>query len=114
MMDQKQYVENLRVTATAAIIWSIPALYSLFAEGYMLGQGLKGVPATSVMRVMRFDAIGRFILCPFTTWLYYHVTLRPWNWDVDRRDFIPILLGFLLACIYGKWYPIVHPQPVIQ
>lgn len=109
-MDETRYLENLRVTATAVVLWAVPALYSLFAEGYMIGQGSDGVPLTNVLRIMRLNALGRFILVPFATWLYWHIVLRPVNGPVDRRDFLPVLVGFALALVYGTWYP-VNPKP---
>lgn len=107
MTDKTISLEPLRVTATAVIVWLIPTLYAVFAEGIMLGR-VDGMPLTNVLRVMRFDALGRFLLIPFATWLYWHVVLRPLGTPVDRRDFFAVALGLALALVYGKWYPIVN------
>ena len=98
--------DHVRVTITAAIIWAVPILYSLLAEGYMIGQGHAGVPLTSVLRAIRFDLVGRFILVPFATWLYWHIILRPAGMGVGRQDLIPIVAGLLLAMVYGRWFPL--------
>lgn len=99
-------LDSIRITITAAIVWAIPFLYALFAEGYMVGQGHNGVPLTTVLRAIRFDVVGRFLIVPFATWLYWHIVLRPSGTGTGRQDLIPVALGLLLALLYGKWYPI--------
>lgn len=101
-------LEPLRVTATAVIVWLVPTLYAVFAEGIMIGMRGDGMPLTNVLRIMRFNPLGRFVLVPFATWLYWHVILRPLGGAVDRRDFIPVAIGLALALVYGKWYPVVN------
>lgn len=97
---------STRHAVTAAVLWLVPWVYYAFLEGYMVAQGPNGVPFTSVLRAIRLDTYGRFILVPFFTWVYYHIVLCPVGVGTGKRDFISIAIGLALAAIYGKWFPI--------
>jgi hypothetical protein len=95
-----------RHAVTAAVLWLLPWVYYAFLEGYMIAQGQHGVPFTTILRAIRFDLVGRYVLSGFMTWFYYHIILRPAGVGTGKQDFIWVAVGFAVASIYGKWYPL--------
>lgn len=93
------------LSITGAIVWGIWLAYFVAAEFYMLGTP-GGTPFTHVARTMRFDVLGRFLVVPALTWVYWHIVLRPHDHDAfTGADLIALAVGAGIACVTGKlWY----------
>lgn len=106
-MILQQLAEEMKkpLSITQVVGWGIIILAIAFFEGMNLGRP-DGVPATTVMRTMRFDVMGRFLIVPLIgTWLPWHIVYRPRGFlAMTRWDILVVLAGVLFALVRGKLY----------
>jgi hypothetical protein len=84
---------------TFVLLWALIGLALLLLEGYALGRNEPGLTLSALMRLIRFNTVGRFILLPLWTWLTMHWIMAP-QWlgtKPDWRSLVSIAIGLAWA-----------------
>lgn len=84
-------------------LWGMIAAVIIFVEGVSLGRPEQGDSLTEVVRLARFDAVGRYVLVPLFLWLVWHWLLRPqavpmFTW----RDLLVIMVAILYVVFLDR------------
>jgi hypothetical protein len=87
------------MTTTGAILWGLTLLWIVFVEGVMLGLP-EGVPLTTVLRTIRMDVYGRYVICMLVMWINWHIIFRPFNMPaMSKWDLIPLAIGAAIGAL---------------
>lgn len=91
--------ESLDTVTTARVVWLMICLALVAWECYWLGRGVTQATLSYQMRLIRFDAVGRWLVLPLWCWLTLHFITAP-KWlgvRPDWRSLVALAIGLAWA-----------------
>lgn len=87
-------------TANWPLVWTLWLVLGALLEGIALGEPQNGDTLSEVVRAVRYDPIGRFVVLPLWVWLTYHwVIKRSGTKLFTWHDAVAIAVGLTIALL---------------
>lgn len=80
------------------LVWVLLLTAIVLLEGIALGRPADGDTLSEVLKIARWDGVGRFVLLPLWTWLSWHWMLRPESSvGLHWADAVAVAVGLVWA-----------------
>lgn len=87
-------------TANWPLVWTLVFMLVVLLEGIALGEPQAGDSLSEAVALLRWDAVGRWVMIPLWVWLTWHWMLRPRGMALFTwRDVVALAIGTLLAAL---------------